>query len=71
MGDHGNTLHSSGKGEKDKKRTGDKHLRYCKRHFAGITYFDTYHPGKPMAGQRLIDAYEKPLNEYYNLSYYG
>ena len=31
----------------------------------GITYFDTYHPGKPMAGQRLVKAYEMPLKEYY------
>lgn len=29
-----------------------------------ILYFDTYHPGKPMAGQRLIEAYEMPLKEY-------
>ena len=29
----------------------------------GILYFDTYHPGKPMAGQRLSDAYEMPLKE--------
>lgn len=31
-----------------------------------ILYFDTYHPGRPMAGQRLVDAYEMPLREYYN-----
>lgn len=29
-----------------------------------ILYFDTYHPGRPMAGQRLKDAYEMPLKEY-------
>ena len=29
-----------------------------------ILYFDTYHPGRPMAGQRLVDAYEMPLREY-------
>lgn len=29
-----------------------------------ILYFDTYHPGKPMAGQRLVEAYEMPLKEY-------
>lgn len=31
-----------------------------------ILYFDTYHPGRPMAGQRLKDAYEMPLIEYAN-----
>ena len=31
-----------------------------------ILYFDTYHPGRPMAGQRLVEAYEMPLKEYYN-----
>ena len=30
----------------------------------GLCYFDTYHPGKPMAGDRLSEAYEKPLIEY-------
>ena len=29
-----------------------------------MLYFDTYHPGRPMAGWRLKDAYEMPLKEY-------
>jgi hypothetical protein len=29
----------------------------------GITYIDTWHPGKPMGGARLKEAYEKPLGE--------
>lgn len=28
-----------------------------------IIFFDTYHPGKPMAGDRLKEAYEMPLKE--------
>ena len=30
----------------------------------GLLYFDTYHPGRPMSGQRLVEAYEMPLKEY-------
>lgn len=29
-----------------------------------IIFFDTYHPGKPNAGEILREAYEKPLEEY-------
>lgn len=33
----------------------------------GITFFDTWHPGKPNTTKKLKEAYEEPLKEYIEL----